>query len=148
MKYLCSSEVSKVVATSMRFLMKTVKEFMTTSMKAVDSTTRLSEAFKLMHNNHIRHLPVVDGDKLVGIVSDRDLLSHASKESGTLVFPRQAIETVMSKNLVTCSPSTSYEDALKMVLEHGINSLPVVDNGVLVGLVTSKDLLNNLEIAD
>lgn len=128
--------------------MKTVQKMMTTSMKAVDSTTRLSEAFKIMHDNHIRHLPVLEGDKLVGIVSDRDLLSHASKESGTLVFPRKAIETVMSRELITCSPTTSFEDALKMVLERGVSSLPVVDGGSLVGIVTSKDLLNHLEIKD
>lgn len=128
--------------------MKTVQKMMTTSMKAVDSTTRLSEAFKIMHDNHIRHLPVLEGDKLVGIVSDRDLLSHASKESGTLVFPRKAIETVMSRELITCSPTTSSEDALKMVLERGVSSLPVVDGGSLVGIVTSKDLLNHLEIKD
>ena len=128
--------------------MKTVKEFMTTSMKAVDSTTRLSEAFKLMQKYHIRHLPVVEGDKLVGIVSDRDLLSHASKDSGTLVFPRQSVEKVMTKDLITCNPSTNYEEALKLVLKHGINSLPVIESGTLVGIVTSKDLLNNLEVAD
>jgi len=54
----------------------------------------------------------------------------------------------MSRELITCSPTASFEDTLKMILERGVSSLPVVDGGTLVGIVTSKYLLNNIEIKD
>lgn len=125
-----------------------VKDIMTSSVKAIDATASLTEAFKFMQAHHIKHLPVLEGDKLVGIVSDRDLLSHASKESGALVFPRQAIETIMSSDVVSCQPDSSIEDALRLVLSHEINSLMVMDNKKVAGIVTSKDILRNLRISD
>lgn len=125
-----------------------VKDIMTSSVKAIDATASLTEAFRFMQTHHIKHLPVLEGDKLVGIVSDRDLLSHASKDSGALVFPRQAIETIMSRDVVSCRPESTIEEALRLVLSNEINSLMVMENGNVMGIVTSKDILRNLKISE
>jgi CBS domain-containing protein len=99
-----------------------------------DVTVRI--AARTMERLHIRHLPVVAGGNLIGILSDRDLLKHA---------PDARCSEAMSVTLVTCSPDATVSRVAELMLERKIDSVPVVGlTGKLVGLVTSTDLLGLL----
>jgi acetoin utilization protein AcuB len=109
----------------------------------VDPNTTLTHAYHLMRDSSVRHLPVVDKGKLVGIISDRDLLLYGNQVSeAELNFPAHPISRIMSTNLVTARPGVSISQAAKLMLQHKVDSLPIVrDDGSLAGLVTSADFL-------
>ena len=95
----------------------------------------VADALKMMEEYHIGGIPVVDDDRfLVGIVTNRDLRFEQN--------PARLIDEVMtSENIVTTTDSTNLDEAAKILQEHKIEKLPVVDNaGHLVGLVTYKDI--------
>ncbi len=95
------------------------------------------DALDVMKNNSIRHLPVVDGKKFVGFVSEFDL-----REVRLLPLSEDIlVRDVMVKDPVTISPEESLEDAARLIFKHKIGGLPVLENGKLVGVLTSKDIL-------
>ncbi len=105
-------------------------------------------AFQLMVSNRIRHLPVVEDDRLVGILSDRDLKSaliHSRKsEAGRDFFfipPGVAVSEVMTKDPFSVSPDSDVEEAARLMYRKKIGSLPVVENGRVVGIITESDIL-------
>jgi CBS domain-containing protein len=105
----------------------------------------------------IRHLPVVDGDVLVGVVSDRDLLSatgwlrawpaRAGVPSTFACTPSLTVRDVMTRDPVTTVPGASLTDALIEVLTRRIGCLPVVEHGRLVGILSETDLLREISAA-
>jgi acetoin utilization protein AcuB len=106
----------------------------------------LSEAQRLMRDKHIRHLPVVSGQRLVGMITDRDLREAAPSPATTLTrgeigyqMDTTAIETCMTKDVVWASPGFAMVDAAHMLVECKIGCLPVVEHGTLVGIVTEMD---------
>ncbi len=95
------------------------------------------DALDVMKINSIRHLPVVDGKKFVGFVSEFDL-----REVRLLPLSEDIlVRDVMVKDPVTISPEESLEDAARLIFKHKIGGLPVLENGKLVGVLTSKDIL-------
>jgi CBS domain-containing protein len=109
---------------------------MTRDVRVVAPEVTVGVAATMMRRHHIRHLPVVDDGHLIGILSDRDLMTHAR---GTRC--REA----MTPAPVTCAPGASISRVASLMLEHKIDSVPIVDpSGKLVGLVTSTDLLGLL----
>lgn len=96
---------------------------------------RLSTAKAIMTAGNFRRLPVVDEGRLVGIVTERDL----HKYSGFLESTK--VTAAMRTSLVTVTPYDSVEEAALLMLKHKIGGLPVVDEGQLVGIVTTTDLL-------
>lgn len=109
---------------------------MTRDVVVVAPTVTAGSAATMMKRRHIRHLPVVDGRRLLGILSDRDLLTHARGAT---------CGEAMTPSPVTCSPGASVSRVAGLMLEHRIDSIPIVDeSGRLVGLVTSTDLLGLL----
>jgi CBS domain-containing protein len=115
---------------------------MTRDVVVVPPELLVSAARKMMEHSRIRHLPVVKRGRLVGIVSDRDLLPC---EGGDLEGARTLVAEVMTPAPITCSISTTISRVAQIMLEHKIDCLPVVDpSGILVGLVTSSDLLQLL----
>ncbi len=122
-------------------------------MNPVFASVRSEELMDLVHDvmclGRVRHLPVVDGGRLVGVVSQRDLLaaglSQALEFDGTQRrrFLRSvAVSDVMSGAPITADADLSLEGAAKLMLAHRIGCLPVVDEkGVPVGIVTETDLL-------
>jgi acetoin utilization protein AcuB len=105
-------------------------------------------ALKLIRKEGIRHLPVLDGKKLVGIVTDRDLRQAAPSPATTLevhelnyLLERLKIEAIMTKKVITVAPMTTLHDAATLLFAHKIGCLPVVEHEELVGIVTEGDIL-------
>ena len=121
-----------------------INEVMKTDPVTVSTGTKLNEAYRLMHDKGIRHLPVMDGDKLVGVVTDRDLRLATSKLAERPFNPDAEISKVMSHPVSTTSPNDPIERATQMMRELKIGCLPVVEEMKLVGIVTVTDLLDAL----
>jgi acetoin utilization protein AcuB len=110
---------------------------MTTPVVTVPRDTDYQQALQLMQEKRLRRLPVVDRERrLVGIVAERDLLLAATR------YPRAGVDVgeFMSTKLVTAAPGMSIGDAARLMLEHRIGGLPVVDGGALVGIITESDI--------
>ena len=130
-------------------LRATVAEIMQPSPITVRTDDGMDMTEDLMSLGRVRHLPVVDGERLVGVVSLRDLLAHSL--SRALEFePRERrvflksvdVRKAMSERLITARPDTPQAEAAALMLRHRIGCLPVVDaGGALVGIVTETDLL-------
>ena len=109
---------------------------------------RLYQALEIMEEKQIRHLPVVEQGRLVGILSDRDIKKHMSasfqtKEEGTqdrLAMLKTARE-VMASDPITARPETPLKEVVQVMVDRKIGALPVVDiEGRPVGIITSIDL--------
>src|SRR5208337_3656111 len=125
-----------------------VKEVMVKEMATLDVNDELSLANDIMRLGRVRHLPVVDGARLLGIISERDLfrssLAQALGYGGKT--PRELMKTVrikdiMVRELVTISPEMDLLQAVKIMVDKKIGCLPVVDHDRLVGLITETDIM-------
>jgi CBS domain-containing protein len=125
-----------------------VSEVMQREVATLEESERLDLADDIMRLGRVRHMPVVDGSRVKGIVSQRDLF--AASLSKTIDFEpteRRAflhsidVSEVMSKEVLSVSPDTTLREAARRMLRHGIGCLPVVEGDTLVGLVTETDLL-------
>ncbi|WP_417857622.1 CBS domain-containing protein [Xanthomarina gelatinilytica] len=129
-----------------------VSKIMSTNLITVNLTNNLVDAEKLFNENSIRHIPVVSGDDIIGILSLTDLLrvsfvdTYGSDESNvdTAVYNMLSIEQVMVKNLVSVSSTQTIKEVAEVLAKNEFHALPVVDSGKLVGIVTTTDLLNYL----
>jgi len=103
----------------------------------VPKTMQLEDVAKLMLDNGIGSVPVMDDEKMVGIVSKADFVTLATG----IAFDKITVKEIMSKKLVTVSPTERIVHARRQMLEAHIGRVPVVDDGELVGMITSKDLM-------
>ncbi len=125
-----------------------VKDIMIKEVATLDVDDELSLANDIMRLGRIRHLPVVSGDSLVGIISERDLfrtslaqaLGYGNKDTRE-VMKTLHIRDVMVKQLITVSPDTELRDAVALMVERKIGCLPVVQGNKLMGLITETDIL-------
>lgn len=108
----------------------------------------LLQAVLAVRSLSIRHIPIVDNGRLVGLVTDRDLgraspsiLGRASQEEYNLVFEQNNIERVMVRNPTSVSPDDLLGDAVTMLQENKWGCVPVCENGKLVGILTTSDVL-------
>jgi len=119
-----------------------VSRAMTREVVCVSPKHSLTNAYELMTEWGIRHLPVVDGRRLVGIISDRDLLLSGMRTERGVAFPPQVVEEIMTPRPLTCRRNALLGEVAGLMLDHKIDSLPVTDlDGELIGLVTSTDLV-------
>lgn len=135
-----------------------VSELMSRAVATIGVSDSAHRAVDLMVRRKIRHLPVVDGGgTLVGVVTDRDLRHHlfspgVFKEIGTLsvdaLLKAVTVKEVMSTPVTTVGPDDDLEAAARLLLEDKIGSLPVVENGRVVGIVTETDLLRRIVRAE
>jgi CBS domain-containing protein len=125
-----------------------VKEVMVKEVATLDVNDELSLANDIMRLGRIRHLPVVDGTNLVGIISERDLFRSSLAQA--LGYGGQAtrdlmktlrIKDIMITEVTTISSEAGVCEAVKTMMDKKIGCLPVVDDGRLVGLITETDIL-------
>jgi CBS domain-containing protein/nucleotide-binding universal stress UspA family protein len=125
-----------------------VREWMTTILVTVRSDAPVAEAQHLMRHRRIRHLPVVDGGRLAGIITDRDVRTTLPSPATSLaageiryLLDRLLVERVMTRAVITIGPDAPIVEAVGLVLTHRIGALPVVEGDRLVGIITETDLL-------
>jgi acetoin utilization protein AcuB len=124
-----------------------VRDAMTRDVVTVGPEESAARAWGLCRERNIRHLPVVEGGRLVGIVSDRDLRDLSppraiADQENTLGWVR--IRDMMSTGVVTAHPLDTIEHAAKVIYENRFNCLPVVADDEIVGIITSSDLVRTL----
>jgi CBS domain-containing protein len=125
-----------------------VRDIMVKEVATLDVNDELSLANDIMRLGRIRHLPVVDGPKLAGIISERDLfrsslaqaLGYGTRDTRDLM-KKLRIKDVMVPDVITVSPDAELRDAVRLMVDHKIGCLPVVDQDRLVGLITETDIL-------
>ena len=125
-----------------------VRHFMTAPVKSIQRDATLLDAVLLLRSTGFRHLPIVDGDRLVGIISERDLyrvapslLVNMAAVEYNAVFENTPLDRVMTRNPVTVTPTTPLREAATILHKQKLGCLPVVENGHLVGILTVTDLL-------
>ena len=120
-----------------------VRDCMTSDPVTVRPESDPLAAVAILKCGDFRRLPVVDDDgKLVGIVAHNDLEVFLSKAESPGVIKRQhRVDQVMSLEVMTVSPDCPLEEAASMMVEHKIGSLPVVENGQLVGIITRTNVM-------
>jgi acetoin utilization protein AcuB len=125
-----------------------VKDWMTSSVVCIAPDESLPDAHETMTQHNVRRLPVVNQNgKLVGIVSLSDVREAQPSDATTLsiyelhyLLAKLSVDQVMSRNVYTVTPTTSVGDAAKLMLDHKVGGLPVVEDGRLVGIITESDI--------
>jgi acetoin utilization protein AcuB len=125
-----------------------VAQWMTPAPQSVSSKTPVMEAMQLLRRGGYRRLPVVEGGKVVGIVTDRDLKEANPPKADTLSvyelnyrLSKLTVREVMTAPVVTVSPEDPVEQASLLMEAHNISGLPVVEAGQLKGMLTISDML-------
>ncbi len=125
-----------------------VGSMMQTQVITVTPAMSLTEVQRLMRDNNIRHVPVVSGKRLVGIITDRDIREASPSPATTLTRGEIAyrmeatpVKTCMTKDVVWIGPDMEMVLAARLLVQRQIGCLPVMDNGTLVGVVTDMDCL-------
>lgn len=129
-----------------------VSAIMTKNIVKLNLSDDLTKAEALFKKHKIRHIPVVNSDEIVGILSYTDLLrvSYAdaadddAKDVESIVFNMFTVKQVMSKDIVVISPETTIHQAAEILSKNEFHALPVCENGVLLGIVTTTDLIRYL----
>jgi len=126
-----------------------IKNLMTTKVITLKLSDSLYTAEKRLKSNHIRHIPVVEKEKLIGLISLSDLkrisFIDAYNKEGTVdtaIYNMLSIQDLMIKNPVTVTPDTTILEVSKLLANKEFHSLPVVENDKLVGIITTTDLLH------
>lgn len=119
-----------------------VDGWMTTRLISVGPGDRLFDAAEQMAEQAVRHVLVLEDERLVGIVSNRDFVRATLRDpEHRLDLQGVLVRQVMSADPVTGEPEMTLEEAAQRMVEHTINALPVVEGSRVVGIVTSDDLL-------
>ncbi|RAR71580.1 CBS domain-containing protein [Flavobacterium aciduliphilum] len=129
-----------------------VSTIMTKHVIKLNLSDDLTKAEHLFKKHHIRHIPVVNGNKIVGMLSYTDLLrisfADAVYEDETdidvTVYNMFSVEQVMARNLVKVSPETTIREVSEILASKEFHALPVVEDELLVGIVTTTDLIKYL----
>ena len=128
-----------------------IKERMSKPVISVAPDMPIQEAMDLMKRENIRRTPVLKDGKLVGIVSNRDLLNASPSQATSLsiwelnyLLSKITIAEVMTKEVITISEDTPIEEAARIMADNKIGGVPVVNNGEVVGIITETDLFRIL----
>jgi acetoin utilization protein AcuB len=115
----------------------------------VSPSDSVRTAWGLLRKHRIRHLPVLEKEKLVGIVTDSDirlvfpsgLTTGAREQDPHDALEKVRVRDIMTKQVITVTPESSIGDAARLILERRIGGLPVMQGGRLVGIITKTDIL-------
>ena len=128
-----------------------ITEIMSKNPITVNSDQSLYEVENLLNKHNIRHIPVVDENHLIGVISRSDLLRISvtdlnEEEDGveSVLFNNYSISQVMTKMPVFIDINYTVKEAAELLSQQSFHSLPVVDEGKLIGIVTSTDLIKYL----
>ena len=128
-----------------------VRDWMSSDPVTIDPQTTLPEANRLMKECGIRRLPVVDNGRLVGIVTLGDIREASPSNATSLsiyelnyLIARLTVGHIMTREPITIAPDSSIEAAARLMLEHKVSSLPVVDGNKVVGIITESDIFRLL----
>ena len=121
---------------------ESIRELMTKDPRTLSSGSTAMEAAQLMRDEDAGIVPVVDGDKLVGTVTDRDIAIRVVAEGKS---PESTtVGEIASRELVTIDPQQELDEALRLMARHQVRRLPVVEeDGKLVGIVAQADIARN-----
>ena len=129
-----------------------VRDIMTPSVITIEPSTLLLDAALMLRASSIRHLPVIEDGQLVGVLSDRDIqrcapsrLIPITEDGYNAVFAETTVGRVMTREPKTVSSRTPLLEAIAVMQQAKYGCLPVVDDGVLVGILTRGDLINALQ---
>lgn len=129
-----------------------VRKWMSKNPIVIEESASLSDAINLLKEKKIRRLPVLKKDRLVGIISDRDLKEAAPSKVTSLdiwelhyLMSKIKVKAVMTKNPITVTPDTTLERAAILMFDNKIGGLPVVNKeGILAGILTEQDVFKAL----
>jgi acetoin utilization protein AcuB len=123
-----------------------VKDIMTMNVVTIPSNTSISDAKRIMEAHRIRRLPIVDRGKLVGMVTEHRLEAYTPSKATTLsvweigyLLGNTPVKDIMEKNVVTVTPDMTVEEVLALAQEKEVGALPVLEDGRVVGIVTTND---------
>jgi acetoin utilization protein AcuB len=128
-----------------------IKELMQTKVLTVSPLDKVDRVFYLINFEKIRHLPVVEKGKVVGMVSDRDLkkvlgsLKTArtimGKDEVSVTIKSRTVQTIMRRGVITIAPNADASEAAAIMARKKIGALPVVSKDKLVGIISATDIL-------
>jgi len=129
-----------------------ISAIMTTDVITLNNSDSLETAESIFKSKNIRHIPVVNGEAIIGILSYTDLLrisfaDAVDEDSGSvdsIVYNMFSIEQVMAKNLISVAPNTTIKEVAEILSKKEFHAIPIIDNDKLVGIVTTTDLINYL----
>lgn len=126
-----------------------VKEIMNTSFMTIGSNEYLSKAEKMIYQSKLKHLPVVRAGKLVGIITKTDIkrmsfaesFDEAEAEIDENIFKMLKVAQVMTTKPFTLSSSATIKEVAEVLSDKEFRTIPIVDDGELVGMVSTRDLI-------
>jgi CBS domain-containing protein len=128
-----------------------VRDLMQADVRTVDVSTRLDVVERLMREEVIRHVPVLDGGKIAGMITQRDMLRAGlapALSAGPVLEQEWLAETrahaVMTRHVIHAHPEADLADAVALMVRERVGCLPVVDDGRIVGMLTDTDCLRYL----
>jgi CBS domain-containing protein len=117
---------------------KSVRDAMTEDPRSIGSSVSVVEAARLMREGDIGSLPITDDEKLVGMITDRDIATRVVAEAADPQMT--SVGDVYSRDVVSVEPDGDLEEAVRLMARHQVRRLPVVENGRLVGIVSQADI--------
>lgn len=128
-----------------------VSQIMSKDLVTVNPTQSLYDVERLLNRHNIRHVPVVEGEQLVGVISRSDLLrisfadlTDDEENVEAVVYDLYSIPQVMSRVPITVDSEATIREVAEIFSNQSFHSMPVVDHGKLVGIVTTTDMINYL----
>ncbi|MDP4144424.1 MAG: CBS domain-containing protein [Bacillota bacterium] len=118
-----------------------VKDLMTKSIASLNPEDTIEQAAHLMKQYDIGSIPVCSGEKVIGIITDRDITLRSVAEGENV--KKQTVREIMTSNPVTCSPDTDIHDATRIMSERQIRRIPIVDQDKLIGMLSLGDVAVN-----
>lgn len=133
-----------------------VADYMTKKVVTISPDTKVNVAINTMKENQIHRLPVIDGAKLVGIITEGIIQAASPSQATSLsiyeinyLFNKMTVSDVMEKDVKTIPATAQLEDAISTMRHHDVGVLPVMDGSKVVGIITTNDILDGfLDITD
>ena len=132
-------------------LLSQVRDYMTSDPQTLDKRSTLLNAVLLLRRSELRHIPILDHDRLVGVLSDRDvarwapsLLTSLTPQEYNRVFEETPLGKVMTRNPIGVTPDAPLAEAANLTYKHRLGCFSVLEAGRLIGIITVTDMLRAL----